>query len=99
MRQITFWIHHATFCLIFPTGYCGVSRRKVHLHIFERYKQLVNECYEAGKLFGIPTVVNERVQEMECNWYGVTDIVQTYTNGEMDIKVTGYKDLQGTGSY
>ncbi len=79
------------FIPIFPLGIVVFPGEKVHLHIFEpRYKQLVNECYEAGKLFGIPTVVNERVQEMGT-LIQVTDIVQTYTNGEMDIKVQGTK--------
>jgi hypothetical protein len=64
---------------------------KVHLHIFEpRYKQLVNECHETKKPFGIPTVVNNRLQEMGT-LVEVTDIVQTYENGEMDIKTQGLR--------
>jgi hypothetical protein len=77
------------FIPIFPLGIVVYPGEKVHLHIFEpRYKQLVNECHESKKPFGIPTVVNNRLQEMGT-LVEVTDIVQTYENGEMDIKSQG----------
>ncbi|MFT3825964.1 MAG: LON peptidase substrate-binding domain-containing protein [Chitinophagaceae bacterium] len=79
------------FIPIFPLSIVVYPGEKVHLHIFEpRYKQLINECYEAGKQFGIPTVVNERLQDMGTLTQ-VTDIVQTYPDGKMDIKVQGVK--------
>lgn len=79
------------FIPIFPLGIVVFPGEKVHLHIFEpRYKQLVNECYESKKPFGIPTVVNNRLQEMGT-LVQLTDIVQTYENGEMDIKTQGLK--------
>jgi Lon protease-like protein len=63
----------------------------VHLHIFEpKYKQLIQECQETKKPFGIPTVVNNRLQEMGT-LVEITDIVQTYDNGEMDIKTQGMR--------
>lgn len=79
------------FIPIFPLGIVVFPGEKVHLHIFEpRYKQLINECYESKKPFGIPTVVNNRLQEMGT-LVQVTDIVQTYENGEMDVKTQGLK--------
>ncbi|AXY76474.1 peptidase S16 [Paraflavitalea soli] len=79
------------FIPIFPLGIVVFPGEKVHLHIFEpRYKQLINECYESKKPFGIPTVVNNKLQEMGT-LVQVTDIVQTYDNGEMDVKTQGLK--------
>ena len=64
---------------------------KLHLHIFEpRYKQLINECKESGKPFGIPTVISNKMNEMGT-LVELKDIVQTYDNGEMDIKTEGVK--------
>ena len=64
---------------------------KLHLHIFEpRYKQLITECKESGKLFGIPTVISNKMNEMGT-LVELKDIVQTYDNGEMDIKTEGVK--------
>jgi Lon protease-like protein len=63
----------------------------VHLHVFEpRYKQLINECHEAKKPFGIPSVVNNRLQEMGT-LVEITEVVQVYENGEMDIKTKGLR--------
>jgi uncharacterized protein len=79
------------FIPIFPLGIVVFPGEKVHLHIFEpRYKQLVTECFETKKPFGIPTVVNNKLQEMGT-LVQVTDIVQTYENGEMDIKTQGLR--------
>jgi Lon protease-like protein len=79
------------FIPIFPLSIVVFPGEKVHLHIFEpRYKQLVSECFESKKSFGIPAVVNNRLQEMGT-LVQVTDIVQTYENGEMDIKTEGLR--------
>lgn len=79
------------FIPIFPLGIVVFPGEKVHLHIFEpRYKQLINECFESKKPFGIPAVVNNRLQEMGT-LVQLTDIVQTYENGEMDVKTQGLK--------
>lgn len=79
------------FIPIFPLGIVVFPGEKVHLHIFEpRYKQLIHECFESKKPFGIPTVVNNRLQELGTLVH-LTDIVQTYENGEMDVKTQGLK--------
>ncbi len=79
------------FIPIFPLGIVVYPGERLHLHIFEpRYKQLVQECDGAKKPFGIPTVVNNRVQDMGT-LVQLTEIVQVYENGEMDIKAQGLK--------
>ena len=79
------------FIPIFPLGIVVYPGEKVHLHIFEpRYKQLILECKETDKPFGVPTVLNNRLQEIGT-LVQISDIVQTYDNGEMDIKSQGLK--------
>lgn len=77
------------FIPIFPLGIVVYPGENLNLHIFEpRYKQLINECHTSGKEFGIPTVIEDRVQD-----YGslvtVTEITKIHDNGEMDIKTKG----------
>ena len=79
------------FIPIFPLGIVVYPGESLNLHIFEpRYKQLITECKASGKSFGIPTMIDDRVQD-----YGslmdVKEITKTYDNGEMDIKTEGVK--------
>lgn len=79
------------FIPIFPLSIVIYPMEKLHLHIFEpRYKQLIKECKEAQKPFGIPTVLNNRLQDMGT-LVEVAEIVQEYENGEMDINTEGIK--------
>jgi uncharacterized protein len=77
------------FIPIFPLGIVVYPGENLHLHIFEpRYKQLINECFTEKKPFGIPTVLNNHVQD-----YGslveITEITAVDEKGEMDIKTRG----------
>jgi Lon protease-like protein len=79
------------FIPIFPLGIVVYPGEKLNLHIFEpRYKQLVSECLAQKKPFGIPTVIDNKVQE-----YGsmvqVIELTKLYDNGEMDVKTEGVK--------
>lgn len=77
------------FIPIFPLGIVVYPGEEVNLHIFEpRYKQLINECHQDAKPFGIPAVINHKVEELGT-LVKVTEIVKTYDNGEMDIRTTG----------
>jgi Lon protease-like protein len=77
------------FIPVFPLGIVVYPGESVNLHIFEpRYKQLINECYAEGKPFGIPTVINNKLNEMGT-LVRITEMVNTYDNGEMDIKTQG----------
>jgi len=77
------------FIPIFPLGIVVYPGEHLNLHIFEpRYKQLITECSEQKKPFGIPTVIDNKVQD-----YGslvvITEISKVYDNGEMDIRSQG----------
>lgn len=79
------------FVPIFPLGIVVYPGEDLNLHIFEpRYRQLINECFSGNKPFGIPTVIDDRVQD-----YGtvvrIKEITTVHENGEMDIKTEGEK--------
>ena len=79
------------FIPIFPLGIVVYPGENLNLHIFEpRYKQLIKECYKNKKPFGIPAVIENKLQE-----YGtlvnITELSKEYDNEEMDIKTKGEK--------
>jgi Lon protease-like protein len=72
-----------------PFRNCGLSGEHLNLHIFEpRYKQLIKECYQNNKPFGIPLENEEKIREFGC-LISIREIVKTYPDGEMDIQTTG----------
>jgi uncharacterized protein len=79
------------FIPVFPLGIVVYPGEIVNLHIFEpRYKQLVDECYSEDKPFGIPTVIENRLNEMGT-MVRITELVKRYENGEMDIRTQGLR--------
>src|SRR5258707_13089673 len=79
------------FIPIFPLGIVIYPGEMVNLHIFEpRYKQLVNECHAEGKPFGIPTVIENHLNEMGT-LVKITEVVKVHDNGVMDIRTQGLR--------
>ena len=79
------------FIPIFPLEMVVYPGEQVHLHIFEpRYKELIGECVQNGRLFGIPTVIQQKMKDMGT-LMEVKEVVQTYENGEMDIRTQGLR--------
>jgi len=79
------------FIPIFPLGIVVYPGEQLNLHIFEpRYKQLIKECFESKKPFGIPAVINEKLSEMGT-LVQVVEISKEYEDGKMDIKTEGLK--------
>jgi uncharacterized protein len=77
------------FIPIFPLNVIVFPGEKLNLHIFEpRYKQLIKECQEESKAFGIPAVINNKVQEIGT-LVKIVEIVRVFENGEMDIRTEG----------
>ena len=84
-----FYIIMTNFISIFPLAIVAYPGEELNLHIFEpRYKQLINDCKETQKPFGIPTVINDNISELGT-LMEVAEIIKTYDNGEMDIKTKG----------
>lgn len=79
------------FIPIFPLGIVVYPGEDLNLHVFEpRYKELINDIKDSKKLFGIPSVINNKVNEMGT-LVELTSISKVYENGEMDIKTKGVK--------
>jgi len=79
------------FIPVFPLGIAVFPGEQVNLHIFEpRYKQLINDCYNGKKSFGIPVVLNNAVAELGT-LVQVTEIVTVHQDGKMDIRIRGEK--------
>jgi hypothetical protein len=77
------------FIPIFPLAIVVYPGEQLNLHIFEpRYRQLINECFETKKPFGIPSVIDDKIQEMGT-LVQVKEISQLYEDGKMDIKTEG----------
>jgi Lon protease-like protein len=79
------------FIPIFPLGIVVYPSENLNLHIFEpRYIQLINECFSQKKPFGIPPVIENRLQD-----YGslveLIEVTKVHENGEIDIKTKGSK--------
>ena len=79
------------FIPIFPLGIVVFPGEQLNLHIFEpRYKQLINDCNTAKKPFGIPTVIDNTMQEFG-SMVEILEISKLYDDGEMDIKTRGVR--------
>ena len=79
------------FIPIFPLGIVVYPGEQLNLHIFEpRYQQLINECHTGKKQFGIPSVIDNKMQDFGT-LVKVEELIKTYENGEMDIITRGEK--------
>ena len=77
------------FIPIFPLAIVVYPGEDLNLHIFEpRYKQLINECQESKKPFGIPPVINDSINDLGT-LVEIIEISKKYDNGDMDIKTRG----------
>lgn len=62
---------------------------QLNLHIFEpRYKQLIKECFDTKKPFGIPPVIDNKINETGT-LVKVIEITTVYDDGKMDVKTEG----------
>lgn len=74
---------------IFPLALVPFPGVPLHLHIFEpRYKQLIKDCLNQKKPFGIPCVINDKIMDFGA-LMEITEISMEYDDGKMDIKTKG----------
>lgn len=79
------------FIPIFPLSIVVFPGEKLNLHIFEpRYRQLIAECSAQKKPFGIPAVIENKVQELGT-LVEIADVKKVYDDGKMDISTRGVK--------
>ncbi|MGC4100614.1 LON peptidase substrate-binding domain-containing protein [Ferruginibacter sp.] len=77
------------FIPIFPLGIVVYPGEQLNLHIFEpRYKQLIKECFDNKKPFGIPPVIDDKMNDTGT-LVRVMEITNVYEDGKMDIKTEG----------
>jgi Lon protease-like protein len=77
------------FIPIFPLAIVVYPGESLNLHIFEpRYKQLITECHAAKKPFGIPAVIENKMQD-HGSVVEILELTTVHANGEMDIKTIG----------
>jgi Lon protease-like protein len=74
---------------LFPLNLVIFPNEELNLHIFEpRYKELVNDCLRQGSTFGVPVFLENKIQELGVE-VDITDLVNRYPDGRMDIKTKG----------
>jgi len=78
-----------TFLSIFPLDLVVFPGEQLNLHIFEpRYMEMIRECIDTKKQFGIPPVLGGTMSELGTSM-DIVEIARTYDNGEMDIRTRG----------
>jgi Lon protease-like protein len=74
------------FIPIFPLNIVVFPTEEVNLHIFEpRYKQLIEHCINEHKPFGIPSVSNNKINDVGT-LVEIISIEKKHEQGELDIK-------------
>lgn len=74
---------------LFPLQLVAFPGEKLNLHIFEpRYKQLILECENENKTFGIPYVENNKPMLIATE-VELVAIRKKYPDGKMDISTKG----------
>ncbi|MGD1841967.1 MAG: LON peptidase substrate-binding domain-containing protein [Thermonemataceae bacterium] len=74
---------------LFPLNLVVYPFEKLNLHIFEpRYKQLVRECLDHNRTFGIPAFINNKI-EMYGTEMKINKVERVYEDDRMDIRTEG----------
>ncbi len=74
---------------LFPLGLVLLPQMSLPLHIFEeRYKQMIKECLEQSKTFGIVYFIGKQFQTKGCT-ARIVDILKRYDDGRLDIMTRG----------
>lgn len=74
---------------LFPLGIVLLPTEQVPLHIFEpRYKELIGECLEQGREFGLVYTDDDGVREIGTR-AAVTEVLDELPDGRMNVVVEG----------
>jgi Lon protease-like protein len=84
---------------IFELGLAIVPGEQVPLHVFEpRYRAMVAHCLHASVPFGIVLREDDDVRSVGCTAL-VSDVVERYEDGRLDIIVTGAQPFRVLDRY
>jgi ATP-dependent Lon protease len=74
---------------LFPLDVVLLPGTELSLHVFEpRYKEMIGECLEQQKAFGIVRSHENSLAEMGCT-AEITEVTKKYEDGRMDIETIG----------
>jgi Lon protease-like protein len=74
---------------LFPLGLVLLPGEQVPLHIFEeRYKQMIGECLDAEREFGILWLADDALKDVGCA-ARITRVLERFDDGRMNIVVQG----------
>jgi Lon protease-like protein len=74
---------------LFPLGLVLLPGEHVPLHIFEeRYKQMIGECLDEQREFGILWLADDALKEVGCT-ARITRVLERFEDGRMNIVVEG----------
>ncbi|HEX7287753.1 MAG TPA: LON peptidase substrate-binding domain-containing protein, partial [Candidatus Angelobacter sp.] len=74
---------------IFPLDLVLFPGAPLPLHIFEpRYKEMIAECLEQKKVFGMVRAKENAVAEVGCT-AAIVNVIKQYEDGRMDIAARG----------
>jgi Lon protease-like protein len=77
------------FLPVFPLRLVVFPGEALNLHIFEpRYRQLIRECIEEQKPFGIPPVIEKDLRHLGT-LMEITELAKEYPDGRMDVRTRG----------
>jgi Lon protease-like protein len=76
---------------IFPLQVVVFPGEELNLHIFEpRYKQLISDCANDKKPFGIPTILDQKIGRLGT-LVRLNEITNVQADGQLDIRIAGLK--------
>ena len=74
---------------LFPLDLVLLPTSPLPLHIFEpRYKEMISECLESSKPFGVLRAAEEGIADVGCT-AEITNVIKKYPDGRMDIVTLG----------
>ena len=74
---------------LFPLNLVALPYKIIPLHIFEeRYKKMINYCFDGKKDFGIIYQNKESQSKIGCS-VSIEKIINKYSDGRMDLIVMG----------
>jgi Lon protease-like protein len=74
---------------LFPLNLVVFPGEELNLHIFEpRYRQLINDCIDQRKSFGIPAFIDNKLPGYGTR-VNVPTLHQRYDDGRMDVRTEG----------
>jgi Lon protease-like protein len=79
---------------LFPLGLVLIPRELVPLHIFEeRYKQMIGECIEQEREFGIVWLSDDGLKDIGCS-ARIERVLERFDDGRLNILVEGVKPFR-----